>query len=428
MLNRGALILVLLAFCAESSTDPGYGQGDALSVGDSHVVGDNHHAGDNYGGGDSQLPDPAVILELRAGTRTAYQTMEYVAGLDGWPRPVAGGYLFAHVDDGQGPYLLAGDHVGWTGVTMALEHGLYWLVVAVSQPDNVMYKFVDGVGTFTADPWSRRYGYDSYGQFSLVEMSAAHLERFFALTDGNVSARNIRVLVPGQTPTHHLYVHDGQNLFDPDAIWGGWRLQDSLGASTLAIGIDNTVDRMEDYTHVPDYIGDTWYGGGGDQYASFVANVVRPLVESEYGTPPRVGVMGSSLGGLIAFHQVLLDPTAFDFAASLSGTFGWGSIGTNNETLIERFATAGHLPTALFLDSGGGPGAGCVDSDSDGIEDDSADAADNYCENRQLADLLATLGYTWDVDLWHWWEQDAPHNERAWGDRVWRPIGIFEAM
>ncbi len=121
-------------------------------------------------------------------------------------------------------------------------------------------------------------------------------------------------------------------------------------------------------------------------------------------------------------------PDRYDFAASLSGTFGWGSIGLHNETLIERFQAAGKQPTLLYLDSGGGPGSGCVDSDQDGILDDSPDAADNYCETVQLRDVLLAAGYESDKTLWHWWEKDAPHNEAAWAARVFRPVQIFEAL
>ena len=33
---------------------------------------------------------------------------------------------------------------------------------------------------------------------------------------------------PGDGPWPVLYAHDGQNLFAPDAIWGGWRLGEAV--------------------------------------------------------------------------------------------------------------------------------------------------------------------------------------------------------
>jgi hypothetical protein len=105
---------------------------------------------------------------------------------------------------------------------------------------------------------------------------------------------------------------------------------------------------------------------------------------------------------------------------------GWGSIGLHNETLIERYTAAGHGATALYLDSGGG--GTCFDGDGDGIEDDDPTGADNYCENKQLEAVLQANGYVAGVDLWHWWEPGALHNEAAWAARVWRPFDHFAAL
>lgn len=379
------------------------------------------------GGETPATGDLATFERILAGEIPVLEGLWTISSSGGWPIETESGYLFAHLDDGGAPYQLAGDHTGWKTVSMTREAGVYWVESTVSYPDGSLYKFVNAQGEYWADPFARRYGYDSYGEYSLVEADGAHLERWIGITDGTLAARTVRVWVPALVPTHHLYVHDGQNLFDPAAPWGGWRLDESLGPSTLVVGIDNTADRMDEYTHVSDYLGG-WVGGLGDAYADFVEDVVRPLVEAEYGTADTVGVMGSSLGGLISFHQVLRHPGRYAFAASLSGTFGWGSFNTDNETMIERFAAAGVQPTALYLDSGGGPGSGCVDEDGDGINDDTFDSGDNYCETRQMADTLVEGGYIWDEDLWDWWEPDADHNEAAWAARVWRPLGIFEGL
>lgn len=257
-------------------------------------------------------------------------------------------------DDGAGPYSLAGDMNDWQPAAMTQAAGVYWIEVQIADPDGVKYKFVDGQGTFAADPLARRYGWDEFGEFSLVAASAPHRERWSSVSGDGLAPRTVRAWVPTAHPSHHLYVHDGQNLFEPDAPFGGWELDQTVGSDTLVIGIDNGgVARMDEYTHVPDDIGSGPIGGEGDATADFVENAVRPLVEARYGVPDKVGVMGSSLGGLIAFHEVLRYPDRYDFAASLSGTFGWGSIGLHNETLIERFAAAQKPSTLLYLDSGG---------------------------------------------------------------------------
>jgi hypothetical protein len=292
------------------------------------------------------------------------------------------------------------------------------------------YKFTDGA-TFAADAWSRSYEYDANGEMSLVAPTVAHLDRYFAVGDVNMQPRTVRVWHPEGAVARVLYVHDGQNLFDPAAAYGGWTLQDSVPAATLLVGIDNTPARMDEYTHVTDQLDGQLVGGLGDQYADFVQGTVRPLVALHYGEPLRVGVMGSSLGGLISFHIALRFPGEYDFAASLSGSMGWGSIGltggAENETMIERYAAAGHGTTALYLDSGGNATA-CVDSDGDGTEDDDPTATDNYCENRQLEQTLYGAGYVANTDVWHWWQPNATHDEAAWAARVFRPMQLFAGL
>lgn len=307
---------------------------------------------------------------------------------------------------------------------MTCEDGLCWIVREIAESGG--YKFTDGTD-WVADPWARAYTYDDFGEMSLVLPDAPHLERFPEVEGAGLSARTVRVWVPDGTPTHVLYVHDGQNLFDPSAFYGGWRLQESVPAGTMLVGIDNTAARMDEYTHVQDDIDGTWYGGAGDAYAALVQDTVRPLIDAVYGEPPIVGTMGSSLGGLIAFHVADRHPGEYRFAASLSGTMGWGSIGADNETMIRRYAAAGHRGTALYLDSGG-YGTTCADGDGDGTNDDDVDSADNYCENAQMRDVLASAGYAFDVDLWHWHEPYAEHNEAAWADRAWRPMEIFAGL
>ena len=83
----------------------------------------------------------------------------------------------------------------------------------------------------------------------------------------------------------------------------------------------------------------------------------------------------------------------------------------------------------VFVDSGGSDGGdGCTDPDADGLPEDDPNQSDNYCTNRQFADALSGAGYTWNTDLYHWHEVDAPHNEAAWAARVDRPLGIFLSL
>lgn len=386
-------------------------------------------SGTGGAGGRTAKGDAETIERALAGEIPGADALAEIALSDGFPIAVEGGFLFAHLDDGSGPYALAGDFNGWSPQVMELSSKLWFVVVVIAEPDGQKYKLGNGAGSLAADPYARRYAYDEFGEISLVRASAPHLERFPGVSSGAIAARSVRVWVGSAEPTHHLYAHDGQNLFDPSGPFGGWHLDEAVKDSTLVVGIDNGgVQRMEEYTHVPDAIESQSVGGKGDEYSDFVRDVVRPLIQAHYGVPARTGVLGSSLGGLISFHEVLRDPEVWDFAGSLSGTFGWGSIGAENETLIERWQEAPKVNAKLYLDSGGGPGSGCVDSDGDGTNDDAPDSADNYCETIQLRDVLDASGYAFDEELFHWHEPGAMHDEAAWAARVFRPVQIFEAL
>jgi hypothetical protein len=131
------------------------------------------------------------------------------------------------------------------------DQGFSWIVLQV--PPNEHYKLTDGA-TYAADPWSRAYTYDDFGEMSLVGPTDAHLDRWFGLGDAANEPRTVRVWVPTEAPTHVLYAHDGQNLFDPEALFGYWKLQETVPPQMLVVGVDNTPARMDEYTHVPDII------------------------------------------------------------------------------------------------------------------------------------------------------------------------------
>jgi hypothetical protein len=256
----------------------------------------------------------------------------------------------------------------------------------------------------------------------------AHLERWLGFgPEVGLLGRELEIWVPaGGVFDRVLYLHDGQNLFDPSASFGGWRLQDSLPPEILAVGIHSTANRIGDYSPWPDDLGSGPIGGDGDAYADLVRSTIREFIESRYGLAPIEGVMGSSLGGLISLHIGQSFPDVFDFTASMSGTLGWGSIGPHTVTVIEKAQTLGHQGNVIYLDSGGS--GSCFDGDGDGIWDDDPTATDNYCVSLQMRSVLESAGYVLDADLWYWWESDALHNEAAWAERVWRPLAVFDGL
>lgn len=363
----------------------------------------------------SSLDD--VLARLRADRDG---TIRQEADAGGWPVLVTEGRVVV----AENPELqIAGDFNGWMPTALTADQGFGYAVL----PDSpgAKYKLVDGA-TYLPDPWARAYAYDRFGEITEIAPIASHLERYFEKGDAKNAPRTVRVWVPEGGATHVLYAEDGQNLFDPGAFYGGWKLDQTTPPHVMIVGIDNTPDRFQEYTHVLDDIGvGQAVGGEADEYAAFLEGVVRPLIAAHYGEPSKRGLIGSSLGGLVSLEIAYDYPGVYAFAASMSGTLGWGSIGLSNETIIQRYAQKGHQSTAIFLDSGGG--GTCVDSDGDGTNDD-GDAKDNYCETLQMRDTLEGLGYQFDVDLFHWHEPNATHDEAAWAARVFRPLQIFAGL
>jgi hypothetical protein len=369
--------------------------------------------------------DGAILGQALEGRLDPQPALEQVARSGGWPIRTSCGFVFAQLDRGQGPYSVESPGGAFPPTVMTSRSGLAWALVPIATPEGASYRFSNRYAPLT-DPVGRHLAYAGGEEVQLVRPAGPHLERWPFLGAGSIGPRWLRIWVPARTPTHHLYAHDGQNLF-PGGPFGGWDLQVAAGPATLVVGIDNTSARLDEYTPVQDL--SPRAGGQAAAYADYLSQTVRPFVEDHFGIPARRGVMGSSLGGLVSYFMALRQPGAWDYVASLSGTMGWGSIeaGLRNKTMIEDYAALASCPAAVFyLDSGGGPGGGCVDADGDGIEDDAVGSADNYCENAQLKRVLEVLGC--GPRLAFVWAPNAPHNEAAWRDRVGGVLARFEAL
>lgn len=380
--------------------------------------------------------DEAVIRSLIDGSGPAlHDALARVAWSGGFPVATDDGtFLFVVETSGGATWQLAGDFNGWSPAPMTPGEGFAWLEVPLEEPAGQRYKFTRG-DTWIADPWARSYAYDEFGEISFVRPPAAHprLDRWPGVRGQGLRPRDLVVRVPpGQGPWPVVYAHDGQNLFDPAALHGGWRLDaelEALDVDVLLVGVHNTADRLDEYAHTTDVLDGQTLGGEADAYAALIGEQIRPHVEASYGSTGLDGVLGSSMGGLVSLYVAHAQPGAWDFAASLSGTLGWGRFGAENPTIGDLYAQAGVRDTVLYVDSGGGAGGdGCVDVDGDGAVEDDPDDADNYCTTRAFADRMAALGYSWGDDLHHWHEPGATHDEAAWAARVHRPLERFVAL
>jgi len=202
-----------------------------------------------------------------------------------------------------------------------------------------------------------------------------------------------------------LYMHDGQNLFDPHRAYvpgNHWKLQEAADAAIfertvtplIIVGIDHTgAARIDEYTPVKD----AKHSGGGRaaDYARFLIEELKPAIDSRYRTMPdaeHTGVGGSSLGGLVSLYLALKHPDVFRRAAVMSPSVWW----SDRAILAEAEAYDG-TPPHMWLDIGGREGMEALR------------------DTRSLRDRIAPKNWP---DFSYYEDRRGDHSERAWAKRV----------
>jgi alpha-glucosidase len=123
-----------------------------------------------------------------------------------------------------------------------------------------------------------------------------------------------------------IYMHDAQNLFDNKTSYAGeWEVDETLNelnAQLIVIGIEHGNEtRLDELTP---FKNEKYGGGNGDNYLKFIAETLKPKVDSIYRTKKNAkntAIFGSSLGGLISFYGVLKYPGVFGKAGVFSPSF-----------------------------------------------------------------------------------------------------------
>jgi glycosidase/S-formylglutathione hydrolase FrmB len=121
-----------------------------------------------------------------------------------------------------------------------------------------------------------------------------------------------------------LYMHDGQNLFDPRIANTGvdWGVDEAVVRlvergvipPVIVVGAWSTAERHPEYS--------PWHGA--PDYARFLIEELMPRVNREFRTltgPENTAVMGSSMGGLLSFYLVTRHPDVFGACGCVSTHF-----------------------------------------------------------------------------------------------------------
>ncbi len=127
-----------------------------------------------------------------------------------------------------------------------------------------------------------------------------------------------------------IYMHDAQNLFDDKTAYAGeWNVDETLNKlfrdknmSVIVVGVENdNENRLNEYAPFKN----AKYGGGeGDAYIRFIANTLKPYIDSNYKTlsdRDNTAIAGSSMGGLISHYASLNYPEVFGKAVVFSPSF-----------------------------------------------------------------------------------------------------------
>ena len=240
------------------------------------------------------------------------------------------------------------------------------------------------------------------------------VENFASPQLGN--SRSLRIYLPpgyDNAPQRRypvLYMHDGQNLFDAKTAsfgvaWDIGTTMDRLIAGgdiepVIVVGIDNTKDRMDEYTPCCD----PKHGGGKiDAYMAFLVDTVKPWADANLRTLPdrdHTAIMGSSLGGLASVYIAQRHPEIFSKAAGVSGSFWW-----NDDAFVKNVPA--RQPVKFYLDAG---------VKKDGI-----------AHVLKMRDAMLAQGYKLDEDLYFYESPDGVHNEKSWAARAHLPLTWFFA-
>ncbi|MEM6689266.1 MAG: alpha/beta hydrolase-fold protein [Planctomycetota bacterium] len=203
-----------------------------------------------------------------------------------------------------------------------------------------------------------------------------------------------------------LYMHDGQNLFDPKTSAFGidWQVDESVTEliqsnqlePMIVVGIFNTPDRSQEYLS----------GDKGNRYRDFVASELKPFVDSEYRTKTErehTFVGGSSAGGLCAFVMAWEHAGTFSGAVCMSPAFRFqredGSIAID---YVKNVLSSPRTkpPLQIYIDNGG-----------KGVDEQLMPGV-----NAMIKALL-TKGFVQGEDLQVVIKPEDPHTESAWARR-----------
>lgn len=227
--------------------------------------------------------------------------------------------------------------------------------------------------------------------------------------------RGIEVWLPetysdAHQPYSVIYTHDGQNLFEPGNAFAGmdWKVDETVTKllnegkikNCIVVGIPNSPDRMKELNLETTL---------GKSYAQFIIEEVMPFVETKFNVSRNFSdsfIMGSSMGGLMAFQMGFTFPHKFGGAACLSSAFQ-----SKFSKIIEQVKHSDHLPQGLrvYIDTG--------------EYEKEINEREDICEcYYKMMEILVKRGFKEGENLMGYFDEKATHTESAWAMRLKIPL------
>ena len=225
-----------------------------------------------------------------------------------------------------------------------------------------------------------------------------------------------------------IYMHDGQNVFDPAASkYSGWdwgvdeamtALISSGDVSEAIIVAPYSIDKWRNADYFPQKAGEAYAkdfkaampefdvkGLRADGYLKFLTAELKPFIDSNYRTltgREDTSIMGSSMGGLISLYAISEYPNIYGAAANVSTHFPLA-----DGILIDYFEKLLPAPKThrLYFDYG----TLTLDHNYEGYQ------------NRMDAALIEA-GYERGVNWTTRKFEGHDHSERSWRNRVHIPL------
>jgi predicted alpha/beta superfamily hydrolase len=239
------------------------------------------------------------------------------------------------------------------------------------------------------------------------------LHRGFS-SDHLPDARDVIVYLPpgyrrrGRTRYPVLYMHDGQNLFDPHTAFipgHHWRVGETADeliaagriAPLIIVGVYNTgAPRIAEYSPTRD----KRHGGGlADAYGRLLVEDLKPHIDATYHThrdAAHTGLGGSSMGALVTLHLGLRHPGVFSKLAVFSPSVWW-----DQRVILRTVARyKGDARPHIWLDMG------------------TAEARYALGDARLLRNALVRAGWVEGDTLAYAEHEGATHSEAAWAARI----------